>query len=146
MRRKSVMWITTACVALLVSGCVLNSTYEEDTQRLRDIISDLDGKNKRITQDRDRLQTTHDQCLADLTQMSQEKGSLSGDLQEAMSNLEELRKIAENRKQMLESIVNSLRTIVSAGHVRVVQRDGRRLPGPGAVPGLGTVGNRIPSR
>jgi len=113
--------------ALVCSGCVMKSTYEEDTGRLSGIISDLEGKNKRLGSDQERLQKAHDQCLSDLSQLSEEKGALSGDLQQALSNLEEMRKLAEKREAMLASIVSSLQSVVSAGHVRVVQRNGKLI-------------------
>ncbi len=106
--------------------------------------ADLDAKLKATLAERDNLQKSLDDTTAltgelkqrleklgqNVDKLTSEKGQLSRTLDDAKLRLEELRKqklAAEARAATFRSLMEKLRSMIDAGQLKVVIRDGRML-------------------
>jgi chemotaxis protein MotB len=106
--------------------------------------ADLDGKLKATLAERDRLQKSLDDTTAltgelklrleklgqNVDKLTSEKGALARTLDDAKARLEELRKqklAAEERAATFRKLMEKLRSMIDAGQLKVIIRDGRML-------------------
>lgn len=106
--------------------------------------ADLDAQLKATQAERDKLQKSLDDTTAlagelkqrleklgqNVDKLTSEKGALSQTLEDAKGRLEELRKqklAAEARAATFRSLMEKLRSMIDAGQLKVVIRDGRML-------------------
>jgi len=107
-------------------------------------VADLDAKLKATQAERDGLQKSLDDTTAlagelkkrleklgqNVDKLTSEKGELARTLEDAKGRLEELRKqklAAEARAATFRSLMEKLRSMIDAGQLKVIIRDGRML-------------------
>jgi chemotaxis protein MotB len=107
-------------------------------------IADLEARLSAMTAERHKLQKSLDDTTAlagqlkerleklgqNVDRLTAERGQLAAGLQDAKTRLEELRKqkaAAEERVATFRNLVNRLRSMIDAGQLKVIIRDGRML-------------------
>lgn len=132
------LWIV-ALVAALSAGCgIAEEVYQRDMNALKLQIAALEQDGEASRAEREAEQRQHEEtaarlegertrCLEALDQLGKEKGALSGDLRTAVEQLDEARALAARQQATIDGIASSLKAMVSAGKLKVVQRDGRLL-------------------
>jgi chemotaxis protein MotB len=145
----------TVLVAVLAAGCVTSGTYDRKVAELDKLRADHDraaadreqklqaeaAELKRQIADLDKqlddrtalageLKKRLERLGQNVDQLTSEKGQLAQGLADAKSRLEDLRKqkaAAEARAATFRNLVDRLRTMIDAGQLKVVIRDGRML-------------------
>lgn len=107
-------------------------------------VADLETRLAAVTAERDKLRKSLDDTTAlagqlkerleklgqNVDRLTAERGQLAAGLQDAKVRLEELRRqkaAAEERVATFRNLVNKLRSMIDAGQLKVVIRDGRML-------------------
>ena len=100
---------------VLVAGCgVSTDTYRRDMASLSTQIAELEDDKERLVDERRALQE----------QSAAERGASTRAIEEALARVRELEAVAERRKALFDRITSSLRSMVSAGKLRVVRKRG----------------------
>lgn len=114
--------------AAFASACgIPEDQYNKDIAALKGQIQGLEGKRTDLEQRNQKLESERDRCLAGLEALGTEKGQITGDLKAALDQLDQMREIAQRQKQVISSIVDSLKSMSSAGKLKVVQRQGKLI-------------------
>lgn len=122
-------------LVLVLGGCgISEEIYNRDISALKTEIEGLSSDKAGLEQNLASTQATlakteadKARCLGELSAMVQQKGKLSGDLNSALEQLEQLREQAARQKAMLDGLVQSLESMTQAGKVKVVRRNGRLI-------------------
>ncbi len=147
MKKLSVLLFT----GFLSVGCVTTGTYEKKVAELADHqktsaqrekelkakIADLEARLKATETERDNLRKSLDETTAlagemkaRLEKLGQNVDKLTSEKGELARSLEELRKqkaIAEARAATFRNLMEKLRSMIDAGQLKVIIRDGRML-------------------
>jgi chemotaxis protein MotB len=147
MKKLSILLFT----GLLSVGCVTTGTYDkkvaemaehdkaaaEREKELKGKIADLDARLKAAVSERDNLRKSLDETTAmagemkaRLEKLGQNVDKLTSEKGELARSLEELRKqkaIAEARAATFRNLMEKLRSMIDAGQLKVIIRDGRML-------------------
>ena len=130
-------------VAALCVGCgIPEDQYQQDVDALKRQISALEEDQQELRSRKDaeaaaakkrhddayaQLEGERARCLDALDKVGKEKGAITGDLRAAMEQLDAAKALAARQKSTIDGIVSSLKSMVSAGKLKVVRRKGRLL-------------------
>ncbi len=104
------------------------SALEDDQQELRETKdAELEATKKRHQEAYTQLEGERTRCLDALDKVGKEKGALTGDLRAAVEQLDAAKALAAKQRATIDGIVSSLKSMVSAGKLKVVRREGRLL-------------------
>lgn len=125
-----------ALVASLAACGISKEVYQRDVDEWRTATERCQAE-KRALEERhaereaevakqiEQLEAEKGRCLAELSRVMDEKGTVSAELDGAIEQLEQMRAIAARQKKTLDAIMSGLQSMVSAGTIKVVQRNGR---------------------
>lgn len=108
--------------AIFTYGCCdkERAAYERDKKALNEQINELRTSKETLLSEKDRLTN-------ELTLLGKEKGALSADLKKALDRVEELRVMAEKRKEKLRELKTKLAEMQAQGKLTVITRNGRMI-------------------
>ena len=118
MRTARLLWLP--LVAVMAACGVSEDIYKRDVANLKEQIAGLRAEGEQLAGEKRR-------CLEDYAALAREKGTLSGNLTDALRKIEELKAVAAKRKEVLDRLANSLQAMVAAGKITVVKRNGRLI-------------------
>lgn len=109
-----VLWIgLILSLALSPLACgIKKELYDRDVNRLKTQI-------RTIESEKDDLLTQVAKLKGRLKLVGAEKGNLSADLQAALLKIEELKALANRRRQVLQGLIDSFQSMVKAGKLKV---------------------------
>ncbi len=108
-------------LATLVAGCgIKQEVYNRDMTRLRAQINDLEDQKQRLIGEKK-------QQLSEIDQLKLQAGQLSSEQERLIRKLEELKAQEQQRREMFERLRNSLKDMISAGKLTVVQKRGMMI-------------------
>lgn len=116
MRTARLLWLP--LVAMVAACGVSEDIYNRDVANLKEQIAGLRAEGEQLAGEKRR-------CLEDYAALAREKGTLSGNLSDALRKIEELKAVAAKRKEVLDRLAASLQEMVAAGKITVVKRNGR---------------------
>ncbi|MCA9516142.1 MAG: hypothetical protein KC635_14455, partial [Myxococcales bacterium] len=85
----------------------------------------LEEAKKKLTDENAQLTTEKTACLDELAKVATEKGAVQGDLNAALAQLKLMRDIAAKQKATLDALMSGLQSMVTAGKIKIVRRNGR---------------------
>lgn len=85
----------------------------------------LEEARKKLSDDNAQLSSDKAQCLDELARVATEKGAVTSDLNSALAQLRLMRDLAAKQKATLDALMNGLQSMVTAGKVKIVRRNGR---------------------
>ena len=121
-------------IAALLVGCGVDEDLHNktvaDLNRTKQELADCQKKGTEQASEIDQIKAENAKLGNRLTQLGQERGAISLDLEQAKKRMEELRKAqaaAEARAAQFRQLVAKFKSMIDAGKLQVEVRDGRML-------------------
>jgi len=127
-------WIVAGGLAAMLVGCGVDEDIHNktvaDLERTKQELADCQKKGSEHEAEIAKLKADGEKMEKRLTQLGQERGTLSLDLEQAKKRMEELKKAqeaAEKRNAQFKQLLAKFKSMIDAGKLQVEVREGRML-------------------